>query len=92
MGDSGLQLDLEVCNGVWQPQIEALFGIKFIDTDAPSYSNRTPESVLESGAQDKKRMYKQAVEDHRGTFPPFVTSVDGLVPTGMNLVPTQMIP
>ncbi|KAL5515681.1 hypothetical protein EMCRGX_G000882 [Ephydatia muelleri] len=37
------------------------------------------ESVLESGAQDKKRIYKQAVKDRRGTFTPFVTSVDGLL-------------
>ena len=78
VGDSGLRLDLGV-RGVWQPQAEALFDFKVIDTDAPSYSNRTPESVLESGAQDKKRMYKQAVEDRRGTFTPFVTSVDGLL-------------
>ena len=55
VGDSGLRLDLGV-RGVWQPQAEALFDFKVIDTDAPSYSNRTPESVLESrsGAQDKE--------------------------------------
>ena len=46
-----------------------------IDSDAPSYSNRSPEAVLESGAQDKKRIYKQPVEDRRGTFTPFVTLV-----------------
>ena len=51
--DSGLRLDLGV-RGVWQPQAEALFDFKVIDTDAPSYSNRSPESVLESGAQEKK--------------------------------------
>ena len=76
--DSGLRLDLGV-RGVWQPQAEALFDFKVIDTDAPSYSNRSPESVLESGAQEKKRIYRQAVEDRRGTFTPFVTSVDGLL-------------
>ena len=53
-GDSGLRLDLGV-RGVWQPQAEALFDFKVIDTDAPSYSSCSPESVLESGAQDKKR-------------------------------------
>ena len=76
--DSGLRLDLGV-RGVWQPQAEALFDFKVIDTDAPSYSNRSPESVLESGAQEKKRIYRQAVEDRRGTFTPFVISVDGLL-------------
>ena len=40
---------------------------------------RMPESVLESGAQEKKRMYKHAVEDRRDTFAPFMTSVDGLL-------------
>ena len=49
---------------------------RVFDIDATSDSNRTPESVL---ALDKKRMYKQAVEDCRGTFTPFVTSVDGLL-------------
>ena len=52
-GDSGLRLDLGV-RGVWQPQAEALFDFKVIDTDARSYSSRSPESVLESGAQDKQ--------------------------------------
>ena len=55
VGDSGLRLDLGV-HGVWQPQAEVLFDFKVIDTDAPSYSNRLPEAVFESGAQDKKRI------------------------------------
>ena len=42
--------------------------MQLIDTDAPSYNNRSPEAVLESGAQDKKRIYKQAVEDRRGRY------------------------
>ena len=43
---SGLWLDLGV-RGVWQSQAETLFDIKVI-------SNCTPESVLDSGAQDKR--------------------------------------
>ena len=35
VGDSGLRLDLGI-RGVWQPQAEALFDFKVIDTDAPS--------------------------------------------------------
>ena len=31
----------------WQTQLEALFDIKVIDTDAPSHSKRTPQSALE---------------------------------------------
>ena len=34
-GDPGLHLDLGI-RGVWQPQVEALFDIHVIDTDAPS--------------------------------------------------------
>ena len=49
--DVGLRLDLGV-RGVWSPQTEALFDIRIIDTDAPSYKHRTPEAVLESAAKD----------------------------------------
>ena len=40
--------------------------IKVIDTDAPSHLHRTPESILDSGALEKKKLYKMAVEDRRG--------------------------
>ena len=36
----------------------ALFDIKVIGTDAPSHRNRSPESTLESGAKEKKRIYE----------------------------------
>jgi len=36
-----------VCErGVWQPQTEALFDIRVVDTDARSYCGRTPTAVL----------------------------------------------
>ena len=50
-----------------------------IDTDAPSYRRRSPVSVLDSGAVEKKRVYHLAVEDRRGNFTLFVLSVDGLL-------------
>ena len=62
--DPGLCLNL----GVWQPQVEVLFDIRVIDTDAPSYRRRSPISVLDSGAVEKKRVYRSAVEDRRGNF------------------------
>ena len=65
--------------GVWSPQTEALFDIRIIDTDAPSYKHHTPEAVLESAAKEKKRIYQKAVEDRRSQFTPFVVSVDGLL-------------
>ena len=77
-GDPGLRLDLGI-QGVWQPQVEALFDIRVIDTDAPSYRRWSPISVLDSGAVEKKRVYCSVVEDRRGNFTPFVLSVDGLL-------------
>ncbi|KAL5510832.1 hypothetical protein EMCRGX_G006438 [Ephydatia muelleri] len=76
--DPGLSLDLGI-RGVWQPQVEVLFDVRVIDTDAPSHCHRAPNAILESSSQDKKRMYKKAVEDRRGTFTPFVLFVDGLL-------------
>ena len=64
---------------MWQPQVEALFDICVNDTDALSYRRRSPVSVLDSGAIEKKRVYRSAVEDRRGNFTPFVLSVDGLL-------------
>ena len=71
--DPGLRLDLGI-RGVWQPQVEALFDVRVIDTDAPSHCHRAPNAILESSSQEKKRMYKKAVKDRRGTFTPFVLS------------------
>ena len=76
--DPGLRLDLGI-RAVWQPQVEALFDVRVIDTDAPSHCHRAPNAILESSSLEKKRMYKKAVEDRRGTFTPFVLSVDGLL-------------
>eukprot|EP00731_Ephydatia_muelleri_P010282 Em0005g868a len=61
-GDDVLQLDLGI-RDAWKPQVEALFGIKVIDTDAPSHHNHSPKSVLESGAKEKKRIYEQTVSE-----------------------------
>ena len=76
--DVGLRLNLGV-RGVWLPQTEALFDIRIIDTDSPSYKQRTLEAALESAPKEKKRIYQKAVEDQRGQFTPFVVSVDGLL-------------
>ena len=58
----GLRADLGI-QGVWIPQVEALFEIKGIDTDPPSHLHRTPESILDSGALEKNKLYKKVVED-----------------------------
>ena len=64
---------------IMQPQVEALFDVRVVDTDAPSHCHRASNTILESSLQEKKRMYNKAVEDRRGTFTPFVYSVDGLL-------------
>ena len=56
-----------------------LFDIRVINTDAPSYRRRSPVSILDSGAIEKKRVYCSSVEDRIGNFTPFVLSVDGLL-------------
>ena len=53
-----------------------IIDIKVIDTNAPSHCNRSPESVLESGAKEKN---EQAVSEWRGHFTQIGMSVDGLL-------------
>ena len=43
--DPDLRLDLGI-RDLWHPQLEALFDIRVIDTDAPSYRRRSAVSVL----------------------------------------------
>jgi len=70
--------DLCVC-GVWQPQTEALFDIRVVNTDARSYSARTPIAVLCLAEAEKKHKYLQACHDRRATFTPLCVSVDGVL-------------
>ena len=65
--------------GVWQPQTEALFDIRVVDTDARSYCGRTPSAVLCSAEAEKKRKYSLACQSRRASFTPLVVSVDGVL-------------
>ena len=47
--------------------------------DAESYCRRPVVAVLQSAEEEKKRKYNDAVEARRGSFSPFVVSVDGFV-------------
>ena len=71
-----LVADLGV-RGVWQPQTEALFDIRVIDTDAQSHAERSVEAVLTSAEKEKKRKYNEAAMARHASFSPFVVSVDG---------------
>ena len=64
--------------GVWQPQCDALFDIRVVDTDAPSYSRQSPCSVLCSAESEKKK-YLQACHDRRADFTPLCVSIDGML-------------
>ena len=65
--------------GVWEPQTEALFDIRVVDTDARSYRARSPRDVLGSAEVEKKRKYLQACQDRHATFTPLCVSVDGML-------------
>ena len=57
---SALKVDLAV-RGVWQPQCDALFDIRLVDTDAPSYRSHASPDVLRSAESDeKKNIYRPA--------------------------------
>ena len=64
---------------VWEPQTEALFDIRVVDTDAWSYLARSPCDVLCSAEGEKKRKYLQACQNRRATFTPLCVSVDGML-------------
>ena len=71
--------------GVWQPQVTALFDIRVIDSDAPSYLDRSPEAVLKSAEREKKSKYNLACERRHASFTPLCLMVDGLLAPEMSV-------
>ena len=63
-------------HGVWQPQAEALFDIRVIDTDAQSYQSHSPQAVLASAGAKRKHKYSIACFDRRASFTPLCFSID----------------
>ena len=76
-GSPALVADL-FARGVWDRQSAASFDIRVTDTDAPSYLNRNPMSILVSAENEKKSKYSTACEERHISFTPLVTSVDGV--------------
>ena len=48
--------------GEWQPQGEALFNVRVVDTDAKSYVSRSVADVLVNAEEEKKQKYRLAAE------------------------------
>ena len=61
-GADTLIADLCVC-GVWEPQTEALFDIRVVDTDVWSYCAYSLCDVLGSAKVEKKSKYLQACQN-----------------------------
>lgn len=76
--------------GVWQPQVTALFDVRVIDTDAPSYINKSPINVLKTAEREKKMKYGRACEDRHASFTPLCISIDGLQGTELNTFVKRM--
>ena len=78
--DTGLVCDLAAAvRGLWSSQTEALIDCRIVNTDAQSYDHRSVKAVLESTAAAKKTKHRQACNDRRADFSPFVCSSDEAV-------------
>ena len=62
----------------WSRQQTALFNVRVVDTDQPSYAKRDPSKVLDSHEQAKKKKYLELCKETRRSFMPLVFSVDGM--------------
>ena len=70
--------DLQV-RGVWQPQVDVLFDVRVVDTDAPSYRGRSLQAVLDSAEAEKKRKYLEACLARHAGFTPLYFLIDGML-------------
>ena len=71
--EDGLICDL-VVRGVWNPQTEALFDVRVVNTDAQSYVTCPVVAFLESIARAKKAKHHQACMDRHADFTSFIVS------------------
>ena len=69
--------------GVWEPQTEALFDIRVVDTDAQSCHACTPQDVLCVAEGEKKQTYLLACQYQHATFTPLCISVDSMLGSGV---------
>ena len=76
--------DLRI-RGIWQPQADAVFDVRVVDMDAPSYRLRLPETVLCS-AEVQEKKYTTACVARCASFTPLCFSVDGMLGTEANFI------
>jgi len=72
--------DLQV-HGVWQPQVDVLFDVCVVDTDAPSYCGCSPQVVSSSTEAEKKYKYMKACLACHAGFKPLCFLVDSMFAT-----------
>eukprot|EP00117_Sycon_ciliatum_P004400 scpid36857/ scgid8792/ len=77
-GQPALRADW-LARGVWEDNRVAFFDNRIIDANAPSYSHSSWEATSNRAANAKKKKYRQASEDLRGSFTPLVCSTDGVL-------------
>ena len=66
-GLGGLIADFSV-RGVWEPQVEALFDVRVINADAPSFCDCSIEALLKDHEHQKKSKYNGAILPKRRNF------------------------
>ncbi len=79
-----LKADIGI-RGAWQSQSMSLFDVRVLDSDAPSYLNKSPDSVLRTAEREKKLKYNDVCERRHATFTPLCTTIDGLIGPEMSL-------
>ena len=77
-GSDGLIGDISV-RGVWQSQSTTIFDVRVVDSDAPSYTGKSPLQVLKTAERDKKNKYGEACNSIHCGFTPLCMTVDGLL-------------
>ena len=53
--------------------------MRVVNTDALSYTRKTPEKCLHEAERGKKKMYLEACLQQRRHLSPFIASVDGVL-------------
>ena len=64
--------------GFWEFQKEALFDIRILNADAPSYLTKDLVFLFNAARDEKKAKYNDAAEARRATFTPVIATCDGI--------------